>query len=183
MASKEQKKLQKKKKREKENRQQTLRRREELRAPAREERAQRKADKRIDKLQKELSDYQTFSADAWKDMDEEKMLQLEKNVQILRGLEDEWQEEVNKKASLNKELESQGHGTLDEKLRAVSQQTIEQQKAEVGMSGSADCRMGLSPKPRTGAGLGTKGGDYAEVSVTKAEPKTPEIKPDDEEKS
>jgi len=173
MTSRDQKKMQKKKKREKENRQQTLKRREELRAPAREEREQRKVEKRIDKLQADMAEFhQSFSMDAYKDLDESKMQQLERNVEILRGLESEWQEETDKKTALNKGLEEEGHLTLDEKLRAVSQATIEQQKAEVGMGGSADCRVGAPPKKlkkaSSGAGLGTKGGDFAEVSVTKS---------------
>lgn len=164
----EQRKLQKKRKREKENRKKTLQIREALRAPAREEREERKRQKRIDKLQKELSEFQHFSVDAYKDLDEAKMQQLEKNVEILRGLEAEWQKDMEAKAALNKELEGQGHQTLDEKLRAMSQATIEKQKAEMGVGGSAECRIGAPPKPATGVGLGTSGGDFAEVSVTKA---------------
>ena len=179
MPSKEQRKLQKKRKREKENRKQTLKRREALRAPAREERAQRRAEKRIDKLQKELDTFQSFSHDAYKNLDESKMEQLEKNVEILRGLEAEWQEELNKKKALNSDLEKDGHMTLDEKLRAVSQATIEKQKAEMGVGGSAECKVGAPPKRKrgSGAGLGTKGGDFAEVSVVKS------VLPDDVEEN
>jgi len=171
MTSKEQKKFQKKKKREKENRQQTLRQREARRAIAREERDQIKADQRIDKLQKDMAEFeQHFSLEAYKSMDESKLRQLEKNVEILRGLEEEYMEETRKKIDLNKKLEKEGHTSLDAKLRAVSQATIEQQKsdAEVGMGGSAECRVGTPAKPVTGVGLGTSGGDFAEVSVIKA---------------
>lgn len=149
---KEIKKLQKKRQKEKENRKEALKKREEMRKPAREEREQHRRERRISKLRSNMADYQFFDTESFKDLDDSKLEQLEKNVEVLRGLEKEWQEENNKKMALNKDLEAQGHATLDEKLRAVSEATIQQQKEEMGVGGSADYRS-------------SGGGEYAEVTV------------------
>lgn len=44
---------------------------------------------------------------------------LEKNMQILKALEDEYEAEQNRKKEFNSELESMGHETLKEKLNAL----------------------------------------------------------------
>jgi hypothetical protein len=44
---------------------------------------------------------------------------LEKNMQILKALEEEYEAEQNRKKEFNSELESMGHETLKEKLNAL----------------------------------------------------------------
>ena len=44
---------------------------------------------------------------------------LERNAQILKALEDEYESEQNRKNEINQELETQGHETLKDKLNAI----------------------------------------------------------------
>lgn len=44
---------------------------------------------------------------------------LERNMQILKALEEEYEAEQNRKKEFNEELESMGHETLKEKLNAM----------------------------------------------------------------
>lgn len=50
---------------------------------------------------------------------------LEKNMQILKALEEEYEAEMNRKKEINSELESQGHDTLPEKLGAIEKDARE----------------------------------------------------------
>ena len=73
-------------------------------------------------------------------LDEDTLTQLEKNCKILRGLEIEHEKEVGDKKRLNIQLEEKGYMTLQEKLKAMSEEQIKKQ-VQVGMGGSADCKM------------------------------------------
>lgn len=163
MTSKEQRKLKKKKAREKDVKKKVLARREQLRAPAREERADRRRDKRHDKFIKEMDSFQFYTEEQLAALDEDTLTQLEKNCKVLRGLEFEHEKEVGSKRKLNLELEEQGYTTLQEKLKAVSEEQIREQKAQVGMGGSADCKMAPVRVKRRRSPI-----DTAEVALVKA---------------
>lgn len=137
-------KLEKRKKCEREGKKKALQRRLANIVTKAEENREKKRMARLEKLQTELLSMDQF-------VDAEKMLtlgdkaisQLEKNVVILKGLEEEFEQEQKKRDLLNEELEESGHITLEQKLKAVQENTITQQKieAQVGMGGSADCHM------------------------------------------
>lgn len=166
MVSKDQRKLQKRKKREKENRQQLLERRTVLRNKVKEEKEFIAREKRIDKLQKDLYDLgQYFDRNQLTVSPEQTLAQLEKNVEILKLLEDEHRRETDEKGKLNQDLEAKGYLTLEEKLSALHKATLEEQMGKEGlvlsdmdqcvsMRGSADCKMAVN--------------DTADVSVISA---------------
>ena len=53
-------------------------------------------------------------------MNNEKILsKLEKNAELLRALESEYEKELENKKIINKKLESEGHVTLEEKMSAL----------------------------------------------------------------
>lgn len=140
MTSKEQRKLKKKKSREKETKKKILVKRDKLRAPAREERADARRNRRHDKFIKEMDGFQFYTEEQLAALDEDTLTQLEKNCKILRGLEIEHEKEVGDKKRLNIQLEEKGYMTLQEKLKAMSEEQIKKQ-VQVGMGGSADCKM------------------------------------------
>lgn len=141
MASREQKKIQKKKARDKETRKKILAEREKRRAVARKEREEKRREKRIDKLQKEMADFEYVPTETLEDMDDSTLKQLERNAQILKALETEYTKEQERKKELNENLEEEGHFTLEDKMQALSQNMIKvQQEASVG--GDAECAVG-----------------------------------------
>ena len=159
MVSREQRKLQKKKKKEKENRKKILEAREKHRAVARKEREERRREKRIDKLQKEMLDFEYLPTESLEAMDDATLSQLERNAQILKALESEYVKETERKKELNESLEKEGHFTLEDKMTALAQKNmVLQQQEEVGLGGGAECSVGPPPAPET-----------AEVDVMKYE--------------
>ena len=159
---KEQRKLQKRKAREKDAKKSVLAKRTEIRAKRKEEREEEKQERRIDKLQRDLHQMdQHFEKAALQAASNDTLAQLEKNVQILRALEEEYEKEAEAKKAINEDLESKGYVTLDEKMQALQQAVLEEAKtadearsvdqtliegpteveAELGVGGSADCKM------------------------------------------
>ena len=143
-------KLEKRKKREKEGKQKALNRRLANVVKKAEENRERKREQRLIKLHNELlSMDQHIDPEKLVALDDKAISQLEKNVVILKGLENEFEEEQKKRDQLNEELEESGHVTLDQKLKAIQENTIAQQKveAQVGVGGSADCCMKANDSP------------------------------------
>jgi len=137
-------KLEKRKKREKEGEKKALNRRLANVAKKAEENRERKREQRLIKLHKELlSMDQHVDPEKLVALDDKAISQLERNVVILKGLEKEFEDEQKKRESLNDELEESGHVTLEQKLKAIQDNTIVQQKieAQVGVGGSAECCM------------------------------------------
>lgn len=126
------KKLAKKHQRAKEVRKKILARRDAIRAPKIEENKQRKKAKRINKLIKDMGELNVWADEVLMRMDNSTLTQLEKNAQILRSLEAEYESEKAKKEKLNEELHSKGLFTLQEKLNHLSQELISQQR-EAGL--------------------------------------------------
>lgn len=71
------------------------------------------------------------------DRKNEKILsKLEKNLEILKALEDEYLEELNQKKQINENLESEGHLTFKEKMDALNEkikQNMTPQQKETGI--------------------------------------------------
>ena len=58
--------------------------------------------------------------EAMEKMNNEKILsKIEKNAELLRALESEYEKELENKKIINKKLESEGHVTLEEKMSAL----------------------------------------------------------------
>lgn len=136
-------KLEKRKRREKVGKEKALARRLDLIKKKAEENAERKREIRLKKLQKDM-----YELDQWADMrslaelDNATITQLEKNVEILKGLEKEFDKEKTQRESLNEELEEQGAVTLDQKMKVLQdREKAKQQAAQVGVGGSAECSM------------------------------------------
>jgi len=154
MASKAQKKLQKKKAREKDKRNKVLTERERLRAPARAERAEKKREKRIARLQKDMDEFTHMSTESLQVLPDDALRQLEKNTKILKALENEYVEELETKQKLQEKLEAEGHLTLEDKMKAM--QNVDRPQ-EIGICGGADCAIGPPPA------------DTADVEVVKSQ--------------
>lgn len=160
MASKAQKKLKKQKARERETRKQILARREELRAPARAERDLRrkiKKLKRVTKIQNQLGDKSIWTDDQLLGLNDKALSQLERNVQILKALEEEYAKENAQKKELNEKLEAQGLHTLESKLNHLHEDLLRHQAEQA-----------LTPVSHSGCKFSSSEGDVAEVSVVKA---------------
>lgn len=160
----EKKKFQKKKDREKRVHKQILLQREALRAPEREERQFQKKIKRIEKLKKDMGKMNVWADEVFLNMTDKNLSQLEHNAQILKALEQEYQNEHDKKKNLNEELEGQGFLTLDQKLQHLHDKLVQQSKEFYGAGGLEAKEVDRS-KPAK---------EVSDVEVIKAVPKTPE---------
>lgn len=123
------KRLKKKKEREKEARKKVLVRRAAIRAPQVEANKEKKKMKRVVKLQKEMGELNMWADDVLSKLSNDTLTQLEKNAQILKALEKEYEKETKNKRNLNNGLEEKGITTLHEKLNYLHQQFVEQQKS------------------------------------------------------
>ena len=121
--------LKKKKEREKQAKKKVLARRDAMRAPQIEENKQKKKMKRVLKLQKDMGDLNMWADDVLSRMSNDTLTQLEKNAKILKALEKEYEQELNKKKNLNNSLEEKGITSLHEKLNYLHNEFVEQQKS------------------------------------------------------
>lgn len=127
MASEKQK-FQKKKKREERVRKQLLLQRQDKTEKSAAENRLRKKLNRISKLKKGLGQHNMWSDDVLLKMPEKTLSQLEHNAQILKALEEEFENEVRRKRKLNEGLEGEGLHSLEDKLNALHQRLVEDQK-------------------------------------------------------
>jgi hypothetical protein len=125
--SKEEKKLKKRKVREKLAKNKVLTRRLELREKKKKEYEEELHAKRIEKLQRKLDSVdQFFPVEALAQVSEENIKQLEKNVEILKNLETEYQSEMDVKNKINEELEEKGYLTLEDKINFLQKSVVEE---------------------------------------------------------
>jgi hypothetical protein len=124
MANKQQKIAQKKKKREKIAKERVLRRREQMRAV-------RKEDERKARLERELSPRQMpiVNDPLVREMREKSRAdaakaQIEKNLELLKAIEEEYDKEHALREQVNKDLESEGHVSMKDKLDALHQKAM-----------------------------------------------------------
>lgn len=137
-------KLEKRKKREKIGRERSKKSKMELLNKKVAENNERKRLIRLEKLQKDLiSMNQPADTEKLLMLNDNSISQLEKNITILKGLEQEYENEQKKREVINEELEEQGYVTLDQKLKVLQEKTATEQKAnaQVGITGSAECSM------------------------------------------
>ena len=134
------KKLQKKKDREKEVKKRVLHRRTAIRAPKIEENKNRKKMERISKLQKDMKELNVWADDVLGKLDSKTLTQLERNAQLLKGLEEEYEVERAKKSELNGDLESKGLNSLDEKLNHLHQNLVQSQRTSKEVAEVTICR-------------------------------------------
>jgi hypothetical protein len=85
--------------------------------------------KRIAKLQKGMGELSMWADDILGRMSNDTLTQLEKNAQILKTLESEYEKEKAKKKQINNNLEDKGLISLQEKLDHLHNELVEQQKA------------------------------------------------------
>lgn len=124
MVNKQQKIAQKKKKREKIAKERVLRRREQIRAV-------RKEDERKARLERELSPKQIpiVNDPAAREMREKSRAdaakaQIEKNLELLKSLEEEYDKEHALREQVNKDLENEGHMSMKDKLDALHKKAL-----------------------------------------------------------
>jgi hypothetical protein len=178
MATTQQRKLQKRKAREEKNKKAKLHRQAVATKKRQEENAEFKKLKRIKKLQRDMGNLSVWADDVLMKLNDKALTQLEKNAQILKALEAEYAKEKDRKRELNDGLEAEGLKTLEQKMNALHNRLVEQQKAageealaeeralaegrtaevDMGVGGAAECRFTVN-KPAV---------DVAEVSVSKA---------------
>jgi hypothetical protein len=132
MPNKQQKIAQKKKKREKIAKERVLRRREQMRAV-------RKEDERKARLERELSPKQMpiVNDPLVREMREKARVdaakaQIEKNLELLKAIEEEYDKEHALREQVNKDLESEGHVSMKDKLDALHKKAMamKEQKEE-----------------------------------------------------
>ena len=120
-------KAQKKKAREREARKKVLRRRAAKRKKAAKE---KKLDKEIKENQPKLTPF--MKEETQKRVEQEKKVfakaQLAHNIEILKALEEEYDEEQTRRDELNKELEAQGLDTLQAKMDHMQAQILKDQE-------------------------------------------------------
>jgi len=121
--------LKKKKEREKLAKNKVLARRNVARSTQVEDNQYRKKLKKVEKLQKEMSDLNGWADGVFMRMNNNTLIQLEKNAKILKALESEYKKEMSKKQKLNNDLEEKGLLTLQEKLNHIHNESAEQLKA------------------------------------------------------
>lgn len=147
--SKQQKEFKKRKDRERESKNKVLSRRENIRKRSKEAHQEFLMNKRIDKLQREMDRMEMTLPENVKDLPDKTLKQIEHNVKILAALEQEHEDDLKKRQELNKELDEQGHTTLDEKVQAIRKDFLEHEQIR------------LVPKPR-------KYKDVSDVEIIKA---------------
>lgn len=146
--SKERKKLEKKKAREKEVAKKLLTKRTEKRKAVSEERNFGRRLKRISKLQRDLGQRNQWAPEVLYGLDDSTLTQLEKNAKILRELEREHEDEVEKRAALNRQLESEGFLDIKGKLDALQNERVEAQLEEARRQEAAAQSTSVLKAPR-----------------------------------
>lgn len=132
----------KKQKKEKESRVKAARRREKVQA---ENRARKKDQQAAERARRKINPIRPYVKDPNKAKvrAEEVLAQLEKNLQILEALEEEYLREEEAKKKLNEELEAEGLTTLKEKLDALEKKA----KGEIKTRG-LEAHMGDEDEPK-----------------------------------
>lgn len=134
MTSKQQKKIQKKKAREQENRKKLLYRRGVATAKRQAEMAEFRAEVAANKaMRKEIRQQERFDAYAQDFAENLSKLppdvrnKILHNMQVLKALEEEYEKEQAARKKSNEQLESSGHTTLSEKMKALHEELARQQ--------------------------------------------------------
>lgn len=142
----------KKKQREKEVKSKVEKRRAATRAISREQLLEFRQQRQFKKDQKEYAKLEKTVDEFYNSLPQATKEKLEKNIEILKALEEEHQKEIAEKENLNEELEQEGNLTLKSKMEALHKKALDSQKdcavvdvvksdpdTKLGVGGSADC--------------------------------------------
>jgi len=141
----------KKKKREKLAKGRVLARRSAIREEAKEKRAERDSQERARKAAAKAGLSTTYrKKEPNPEKDAEVMEKLEKNLEILKALEEESGQQAESRKKLNEELVATGATTPEEKLEAIKSGAVEKAKNQIkkktigGFAGGAECSFATS---------------------------------------
>ncbi len=126
---KQQKKFEKKKAREKAVQTKIRTRREAKQKKERELRQEAQALDAVNKLVKKRVDLEQWAKEVEGKIPPDTHAQIQKNIEILKALEEEYAQELKQKVELQDRLHDQGHHTLPDMLEALQTQTADEQKA------------------------------------------------------
>lgn len=121
-------KIQKKKARQKVVQTKLRNRREIVRSIEKEKRDEIRAQKKFKKDQLVMEKLEEKMEEIYSKLPPETRAQLERNVEILKALEEEYDQEISKKQALNEELEIQGSITPEDKMKALHEKAVKQQR-------------------------------------------------------
>ena len=124
---KEEKIAKKRKEREKKSKIKILLRREAIRKERKEESKKYMLEKLVQPKQNPIINMKK-RGESMEDRDEKIKEQLLKNQQILKALEEEFSKERQSRDDLNGDLESKGHGNLQDKLAAMHKEVVESEE-------------------------------------------------------
>jgi hypothetical protein len=124
---KEEKIAKKRKEREKKSKVKILLRREAIRKERKEESKKYMLEKLVQPKQNPIINMKK-RGESMEDRDEKIKEQLLKNQQILKALEEEFSKERQSRDDLNGDLESKGHGNLQDKLAAMHKEVVESEE-------------------------------------------------------
>lgn len=127
MPSKQQKIAQKKKKREKIAKERVLRRREEMRAIRKEDAAKARLEDELSPKQMPIVNDPLACEMREKDSSNSVKAQIEKNLELLKALEEEYDKEQALRQQVNEDLESEGHMNMKDKLDALHKKALSMQ--------------------------------------------------------
>ncbi len=105
----------------------------------REQRRFKKEHKEYQRLEKQMDELYAKLPQSTRD-------QLERNIEILKALEEEHKKETQEKQELNQQLESEGHFAPEDKMQALHERAVKEcatvdvvkAKAQIGIQGGAD---------------------------------------------
>ena len=130
-------------KRKKEKKKRVLGARAVIREKAREEKSDFRRKKQIKKIQKDMVNIEHWASEFLQMLPDNTLDQLERNAKILKTLEQEYENDVTAKKTLNDKLEDAGYLTIDEKIGALQAETLKKQAEanmdDVGVGGTSDC--------------------------------------------
>jgi hypothetical protein len=102
---------------------------------------ERRGDKLNNKFREKIAPF-IKNSDAkkkYEELENKKSIEkLEKNMQILKALEDEYLKEKESKKRLNDDLEAEGHLTLKEKINALEEKARAEMTPEEAKTGTMD---------------------------------------------
>jgi hypothetical protein len=141
------KKLQEKKRkaRERKSKEKVLKKRAQIRAKAKHEREVARVEHKHRNRQQPYMKRETRER-ITAEKDEQVKQQLERNMDILKALEEEYAKEMVQKAELNAELEADGHSTLQEKLDTIAAREAVTLEAQAKMAEDEEEKTGDDPK-------------------------------------
>ncbi len=141
----------KKKKREKLAKGRVLARRSAIREEAKEKKAERTAQEVARKAAAKAGLSITYrKKEPNPEKDAEVMEKIENNLEILKALEEESDQQAENRKKLNEELEATGATTPEEKLEAIKTGAVEKAKHQIqkksvgGLAGGAECSFAIS---------------------------------------